>query len=97
MANPRRDTRISQQGRASNKNLGKNLPVSAGGNAALDHRPQVDLPGSHMGIGAALLATVTVATAFAGADLAAMWSAAKPVMSIPRTRARTAIFMGLVL
>ena len=59
-------------------------------------RPQLLWPGSHIGMGIALVLTMTVVL-LVGADLeASMWSAAKPVISIPRTRARTAIFIGLM-
>ena len=52
------------------------------------------VPGAHVGIGDALLLTTKVVFGVVATDLeASMWSAAKPVMSIPRTRARTAIFM----
>ena len=45
-------------------------------------------------MGAALLLATMIVLLFVEVDLdASMWSAAKPVMSIPRTRARTAIFM----
>ena len=55
-------------------------------------------PGSHDGTGHRLmLATIVEVGAVATDLVASMWSAAKPVMSIPRTRARTAVFMGGVL
>jgi hypothetical protein len=61
-------------------------------------KPQVD-PGSQIGTGLALLLLATmVVFGVVAVDLeASMWSAAKPVISIPRTRARTAIFMVGVL
>jgi len=52
------------------------------------------LPGSHIGTGAALLLAKIVVLEAVAADLeVSMLLAAKPVMSIPRTRARTAVFM----
>ena len=52
------------------------------------------VPGAHVGIGDAVLLATMVEFGVVATDLeASMLSAAKPVMSIPRTRARTAIFM----
>ena len=52
------------------------------------------MPGSQDGTGTALLLAIMVAFGVVAADLEAnIWSAAKPVISIPRTRARTAIFI----
>jgi hypothetical protein len=60
-------------------------------------RPQVE-PGGQNGTGPAeLLATMTVFGVAAADFVASMWSAAKPVISIPRTKARMANFMGGVL
>jgi hypothetical protein len=56
-------------------------------------KPQA-VPGSQDGTGDALLLAIMVAFGVVATDLeASIWSAAKPVISIPRTRARTAIFM----
>jgi hypothetical protein len=55
--------------------------------------PQED-PGLQVGTGAALLLATMVTFGVAATDLeASMWSAAKPVINIPRTRARTAVFI----
>lgn len=56
------------------------------------------VPGSQIGTGHALLLATSVAFGDAGIDLeASMWSAAKPVISIPRTNVRAAIFMMAIL
>jgi hypothetical protein len=47
-----------------------------------------------MGTGFALLLATIVTFGVVATDLeASIWSAAKPVISIPRTRARTAVFI----
>jgi hypothetical protein len=60
-------------------------------------KPQA-FPGSQIGTGHALLLATMVVFGDVATDFeASMWSAAKPVISIPRTRARTAIFMAGIL
>jgi hypothetical protein len=60
-------------------------------------KPQA-FPGSHIGTGHALLLATMVAFGLNATDFeASMWSAAKPVMSIPRTRERMTIFMIAIL
>jgi hypothetical protein len=57
-------------------------------------KPQFDWPGWQVGIGPAKLAATMTVFAFVVAGLeASIWSAVKPVISIPRARTRIAIFI----